>query len=129
MTAKIQYNFQFNKFIGKKVVYCRAKKVPVTDSEAFDGSNINKATLHVPEASVSDYKAASPWSQFKEIVPMDVEAIDGDANGDEEVNVADIDFVIERIGEALNDSNKAADVNTDGDINVADVDYIIERIK
>ena len=55
--------------------------------------------------------------------------LEGDANDDGEVNVADVDFVIERIGEALNDSNKAADVNTDGDINVADVDYIIERIK
>lgn len=54
--------------------------------------------------------------------------MDGDANGDGEVNVADVDYVIERIGEALDETNKAADVNDDGEINVADVDYIIERI-
>lgn len=54
---------------------------------------------------------------------------EGDANGDGEVNVADVDFVIERIGEDLNETNKSADVNGDGEINVADVDYIIERIK
>ena len=56
-------------------------------------------------------------------------AVDGDANGDGEIDVADIDFVIEHIGEDLNETNKAADVNDDDAINVADVDYIIERIK
>ena len=52
---------------------------------------------------------------------------DGDANGDGEVNVADVDYVIESIGEDI-ETHKAADVNGDGEINVADVDYIIERI-
>ena len=52
-----------------------------------------------------------------------------DANGDGEIDVADIDFVIEHIGEHIDDTNKASDVNGDGEINVADVDYIIERIK
>lgn len=51
----------------------------------------------------------------------------GDANGDGEVNVADIDFVIESIGADV-ETNKAADVNGDGEINVADVDFIIEQI-
>ena len=53
----------------------------------------------------------------------------GDANGDGEIDVADIDFVIEHIGEPIDDTNRASDVNGDGEINVADVDYIIERIK
>lgn len=52
---------------------------------------------------------------------------EGDANGDGEVNVADVDYVIESIGEDV-ETHKAADVNGDGEINVADVDYIIERI-
>ena len=52
---------------------------------------------------------------------------DGDANGDGEINVADVDFVIESIGEDV-ETHKSADVNGDGEINVADVDYIIERI-
>ena len=54
--------------------------------------------------------------------------IPGDANGDGEVNVADVDYIIERIGDVLDETNKAADVNGDGEINVADVDFIIERI-
>lgn len=53
--------------------------------------------------------------------------VDGDANGDGDVDVADVDYVIEAIGEDF-DTYKAADANGDGEINVADVDYIIERI-
>ena len=53
----------------------------------------------------------------------------GDANGDGEVNVADVDFIIERIGEAVNVTNKTADVNHDDEINVADIDFVIERIQ
>ena len=51
--------------------------------------------------------------------------LEGDTNGDGEVNVADIDIVIEAIGEEY---NKAADANGDGEVNVADADFIIERI-
>lgn len=53
--------------------------------------------------------------------------LEGDANSDGEVNVADVDYVIEAIGED-GETHKDADVNGDGEINVADVDYIIERI-
>ncbi|MBR4729021.1 MAG: C10 family peptidase [Prevotella sp.] len=52
----------------------------------------------------------------------------GDANGDGEVNVTDVVFVIEAIGKDY-ETHKAADVNSDGAINVADVIYIIKRIK
>ena len=53
--------------------------------------------------------------------------IEGDANGDGDVNAADVVFVIEAMGKDY-DTNKAADVNGDGIINVADVIYIINRI-
>ena len=53
--------------------------------------------------------------------------LEGDANGDGEVNVADVDYVIESIGEDV-ETHKSADVNDDGEINVADVDFVIERI-
>ena len=50
-------------------------------------------------------------------------------NIDDDFNVADVDYIIERIGEEVNETNKDADVNGDGEIDVADADYIIERIK
>ena len=51
-------------------VYCHAEKVPSTQWDAFFGSYPEKATLHVPSASVELYKAASPWSSFGKIVAL-----------------------------------------------------------
>ena len=55
-------------------VYCYAKSVPYTYadsySNAFKDSPIEYATLHVPAGSVSAYKAARPWKNFKKIVAL-----------------------------------------------------------
>ena len=45
-------------------VYCYAKSVPSTPSNAFTDSAIEYATLHVPTASIDAYKSAAPWSGF-----------------------------------------------------------------
>ena len=52
-------------------VYCYAEAVPRTMSDAFSGSNIEYSTLHVSSASIEDYKAATPWSNFKSIIGLD----------------------------------------------------------
>ena len=51
-------------------VYCYAENVPNTDENAFDGTPTEKSTLHVPANAVEAYKAAWPWSDFKEIVAL-----------------------------------------------------------
>ena len=51
-------------------VYCYAENVPSTESNAFDGSYPENATLHVPDASVDSYKATEPWSSFGKIVAL-----------------------------------------------------------
>ena len=51
-------------------VYCYAENVPSTDSDAFDGSNPENATLHVLAASIESYKATDPWSGFGKIVAL-----------------------------------------------------------
>jgi len=53
--------------------YCYAKDAPRND--AFIDSNIANATLHVPEASISQYKATEPWNNFKEIVALKDESV------------------------------------------------------
>ena len=51
----------------------------------------------------------------------------GDVNGDQEVNVADINAVVDVIlGE--NGNNTVADVNGDGEVNIADVNRVIDII-
>ena len=60
------------------------------------------------------------------------EGVDGDANGDGDVDVSDIDTIIELVGQfydANNPNHVKADVNHDKDIDVSDIDYVIERIK
>ena len=44
--------------------------VPQTGSSAFERSNIEHATLHVPSTSVGLYKSSAPWSSFKDIVKI-----------------------------------------------------------
>ena len=51
-------------------VYCYAKKVPSTESNAFIASYPENDTLHVPAASVDSYKATAPWSGFGKIVGL-----------------------------------------------------------
>lgn len=51
-------------------VICFAEAVPSADNYAFDPS-IQNATLHVPEASLANYKAKTPWNKFKYIVAID----------------------------------------------------------
>jgi len=48
-------------------VYCYAINVPYTKLDTFEGSYIEYATLHVPAKSVSAYKTAEPWKNFKSI--------------------------------------------------------------
>lgn len=53
-----------------KDVYIHSTKIPETNISAFQNSNIENVTLHVPAESVDAYKAASPWKGFKEIVQI-----------------------------------------------------------
>ena len=51
-------------------VYCLAEAVPSIDESVFENSNIENATLHVPDGSISDYSNTHPWSQFATIVGL-----------------------------------------------------------
>ena len=41
-----------------------------TSADAFDGSYIEYATLHVPAASIPSYKSMEPWNAFGNIVAL-----------------------------------------------------------
>ena len=58
-------------------VYCNAEEIPHTSTNAFSGSNIENATLHVPASAMDEYKTTAPWSSFGTI--KDIEK--GDADG------------------------------------------------
>ena len=52
-------------------VYCYAESVPTTQSDAFDGSYTEYATLHVPATSIEQYKNTIPWNKFGTLLPLD----------------------------------------------------------
>lgn len=53
-----------------KDVFCYSDNVPSTQSTAFEGSYIEYATLHVPDASINAYSQVEPWKNFKEVVGL-----------------------------------------------------------
>lgn len=58
---------------GLTDVYCYAKEVPSVNGSVFDNSSIASATLHVPEASIAQYKANQIWRKFGTIVALEDE--------------------------------------------------------
>ena len=52
-------------------VYCYAEKPPYTLTDAFDGSYIEYATLHVPANAINKYKEKEVWKNFGNIVALD----------------------------------------------------------
>ncbi len=55
--------------------YCFSNDVPTIESNAFENSYVNLATLHVPTASISSYSASAPWSDFGTITAISSEDI------------------------------------------------------
>ena len=54
---------------GLTDVWCYAEKAPKA-WDAFDNSSISTATLHVPAASLEEYRAKYPWEDFGQIVAL-----------------------------------------------------------
>ena len=68
----------FGNLTHLKDVYCHSENVPKVfytyDSDhAFSETNLSQVTLHVPEASIDNYRAKSPWNQFGAIVPLEAQ--------------------------------------------------------
>ena len=65
-------DYAFEKCRNIENVYCYAEVVPSTDFDAFDDSNIENATLHVPASAIEAYKTTEPWSDFGTIKAIEV---------------------------------------------------------
>ena len=58
-------------------VFCYAANVPsMTNTKdvpinAFEGSYIEYATLHIPAESLNEYNSTAPWNGFKNVVPIE----------------------------------------------------------
>ena len=52
-------------------VYCYAENIPSMDGNAFEYSDIEYSTLHVPGSVLSSYKTTAPWSGFGTIKALE----------------------------------------------------------
>ena len=96
----------------------------------FYGVPTSSCRLFVPKGTKSVYQSTDQWSDFINIEEMENGIINGDVNGDNEVNIADINSIINIIlGGDVNDNiRKCADVNGDEEINIADINKVIDVI-
>ena len=109
-------------------VYCYPESVPNTNPNAFSGSYIEYATLHVPVSSLDDYNITEPWKSFNSIVAID--HIKGDANRDNNVDSDDISEIANAIvGKPSNRYKKeAADINNDRNVDAIDITELIDLL-
>ena len=120
-------------------VYTMGTTPPTLYHQVFHPCN-ETATLYVPTGSMTAYQSADGWKEFKNIVEISEaefnEAIDhleemygyvaGDANGDREVNILDVNTVVDAILEGKQDISY--DMNDDFEVNIADINAIINMI-
>ena len=57
-------------------VYCESEFIPSASSDAFEGTPLSKATLHVPDQLVDVYKLVLPWNGFGSIVGLNTTGIE-----------------------------------------------------
>ena len=69
-SIKSIYGYVFSELSNLADFYCFADSVPKITKEAFFGTPIASATLHVPAGSIEKYKTTSPWKDFGNIVAL-----------------------------------------------------------
>lgn len=83
-------DYVFKGCMAIKDVYCLAKDVPDDKDNVFTGADVKTATLHVPEASVINYKYSTNWGRFGNIVAIDMTEIQSADATKEEKNIEQI---------------------------------------
>ncbi len=89
------------------------------------------AKLTVPSGTKSAYLSTAGWNKFTNIVEKEADnIIQGDTNGDKEVNVSDIvevvNFIMNNASSIFLKAN--ADLNGDGEVNVTDIVMMVNII-
>lgn len=112
-------------------VICHNNLPPTIDETTFDVNTYQKATLQVPAQSVNTYKTAYNWSKFFKIIAIGSEDFKkGDVNGDNNVDITDVNILINIIlgKDSASNYNGRADVTGEGGVDVSDVNAVINII-
>ena len=97
-------------------------------SQVFDGVDLTYCALWVPYGCANAYRNAEGWGEFVHINEM---ALKGDANGDGNVNEADINAIANHIMDntPADFDEEAADLNGDKKVNATDIVILVNMIR
>ena len=129
--GKLVSNLNANEFKGCSNLAIINSLTPTppacADATTFDSVDKTACALHVPLGCKGAYQAAPVWEAFFSVtddLPNDNPTVRGDINGDNTVDVGDVNMIINiTLGKA--NPVSAADINGDGTVDVTDVNMII----
>lgn len=102
---------------AKAITSIQVDAVEAPEGGVFDPEVYENATLIIPEGSEASYKAHPNWGKF-----FKQDKVYGDATGDGEVDVNDINAILATVLNGV--ENSMADVNGDGMVDVTDVNVV-----
>ena len=116
-----------------KVVALMRQPISISSS-VFDGAPTESCNLHVRQGSKTSYENQDVWKDFMitedaedyAVVEVGESSIEGDVNGDEAINAADITALYDCMLNGDQTYVATSDVNGDGHINSADVTAIYD---
>ncbi len=119
----------FNNCTGITSVTCLATTPPILwGTNDFADVVYSNATLYVPYASVSAYRAAVGWKDFAHIEGIIDNFILGDLNFDGVLDVSDVTAMIALVLGYGTPNLAVADLNFDGQVDVSDVTALISHV-
>ena len=119
----------FNNCTGITSVTCIATTPPILwGTNDFADVVYSNATLYVPYASVSAYRAAVGWKDFAHIEGIIDNFILGDLNFDGVLDVSDVTAMISLVLGYGTPNLAVADLNFDGQVDVSDVTALISHV-
>ena len=86
-----------------------------------DVTDVNKTSFFEVTTQTNKYQVSDVTDQYLPYLHRD-----GDVNGDDEVNIADVNALLDMILKGVQDP--VGDVNGDGEVGISDVNYLIELI-
>jgi len=108
-------------------ITCHAVTPPyLRGTGSFADKVYRNAQVYVPQQSIEAYQEALVWKRFAHIEGVNFVAKRADVNGDGEVTIADVNYIIDAL--MGNSPSISLDVNDDGEISIADINAVIDVI-
>ena len=122
-------NLGYNTFYGCEnlnVITCEAVTPPyTTDNGSFPQSVYELAKLYVPGNAIPTYASANVWKQFVNIFGIGAEVSAGDVDGDGQVSIGDITYLVDLIMNGA-EVTTSSDVDGDGRLTIADITALVD---